>query len=70
MAKFLGYTSDELEHLSSSSVQDQISGFLCTMFEMPDCGLKTVDILHKAATNAGLRVGAKKHSSGKLHKYL
>ena len=59
MASFLGYTKNDLEESVTeidSTYQQQIARFL-TMFEMPDCGTRSVPILHKAAQKAGFSSG-------------
>ena len=60
MAAFLGYAKNDLEGAvteSDRTYQQQIAFFL-NMFEMPECGTRSVPILHKAAQKAGISSGA------------
>ena len=59
MASFLGYTKNDLEVTvteTDSTYQQQITLFLA-MFKMPECGTRSIPILHKAAHKAGISSG-------------
>lgn len=56
VANFLGYTAKDSEALGSgkdNNPDQQIRNFL-SLWEMPDCGPKTLPILHKLARLAGV----------------
>ena len=67
VATYLGYSKDDLEEVVTEmekNPESQIVKFLA-LFKMPDCGTRTLPILHKLADFAG--VVRKKHLTHQLH---
>ena len=62
VAYYLGYTKDDIEVVESEmdkNPETQIQKFL-GIFEMPDCGVKTMAILHKLGDLSGVAEVRKK----------
>ncbi len=56
MASFLGYSKEDLEDMitdEDKNYETQITKFLA-MFQMPDCGTRTMPIMHKLADFSGV----------------
>ena len=64
VAYYLGYTKDDIEGVESEmdkNPETQIQKFL-DIFQMPDCGAKTMPILHKLGDLSGVAEVHKKPS--------